>query len=37
MMLGAGIGSYLTLSSTGPQALEAIDAQQALFDNKFCE
>jgi phosphocarrier protein len=37
MMLGAGIGSDLTLSSTGPQALEAIDALQALVDNKFGE
>ena len=37
MMLGAGIGSELTLSSSGPQALDAIDALQALIDNKFGE
>jgi len=37
MMLGAGIGSDLTLSSTGPQALDAMDALQALVENKFGE
>lgn len=37
MMLGAGIGSELTLSSQGAQALEAIDALQTLIDNKFGE
>jgi len=37
MMLGAGIGSDLTLSSKGPQAQEAMDALQALVDNKFGE
>lgn len=37
MMLGAGIGSELTLSSQGNQAQEAIDALQALIDNKFGE
>lgn len=37
MMLGAGIGSDLTLTSQGVQALEAMDALQALVDNKFGE
>lgn len=37
MMLGAGIGSELTLSSQGRQAQEAMDALQSLIDSKFGE
>ncbi|MEQ1755356.1 MAG: HPr family phosphocarrier protein [Micropepsaceae bacterium] len=37
MMLGAGIGSELTLTSQGRQALEAMDALQSLINNKFGE
>ena len=37
MMLGAGIGSDLTLFAHGPQAQEAMDALQALVENKFGE
>lgn len=37
MMLGAGIGSELSLISRGAQALEAIDALQALVETKFGE
>jgi phosphocarrier protein len=37
MMLGAGIGSELGLSAEGPQAVEALDALQALIDARFGE
>ena len=37
MMLGAGIGSELSLSADGRQAVEALDALQALIDSKFGE
>lgn len=37
MMLGAGIGSELSLSAEGPQATEALDALQALIEGKFGE
>jgi phosphocarrier protein HPr len=37
MMLGAGIGSLITVSATGGQAKEAIDALDALVSSKFGE
>ena len=37
MMLGAGVGSELSLSADGRQAVEALDALQALIDSKFGE
>jgi phosphocarrier protein len=37
MMLGAGIGSSITISATGTQAREAIDALDALVSSKFGE
>jgi phosphocarrier protein HPr len=37
MMLGAGIGSSITVSATGPQAKEAIDALDVLVSGKFGE
>ena len=37
MMLGAGIGSSITVSATGPQAKEAVDALDALVSGKFGE
>ena len=37
MMLGAGIGSSVTVSATGPQAKEAVDALDALVSGKFGE
>jgi len=37
MMLGAGIGSSITVSATGPQAKEAVDALDALVSSKFGE
>ncbi|MGC9162511.1 MAG: HPr family phosphocarrier protein [Thiomonas sp.] len=37
MMLAAGIGSTVTLEAEGEQADAALDALQALFDDKFGE
>jgi phosphocarrier protein HPr len=37
MMLGAGIGSSITISATGAQAREAIEALDALVSSKFGE
>jgi phosphocarrier protein len=37
MMLGAGIGSSITVSATGPQAQEAVDALDALVSGRFGE
>jgi phosphocarrier protein len=37
LTLGAGIGSSITVSATGPHAREAIDAIAALVANKFGE
>ena len=37
LTLGAGIGSSITVSATGPQAREAIDAIAALVANRFGE
>jgi phosphocarrier protein HPr len=37
MMLGAGIGSSITVSATGPEAKQAIDALDALVSGKFGE
>jgi phosphocarrier protein len=37
MMLGAGIGSSITVSATGAQANEAIAALDALVSGKFGE
>lgn len=37
MMLAAGIGSTVTLDAEGEQAEAALDALQALFDDKFGE
>ena len=37
MMLGAGIGSQISISATGRQAQEAIDALEALVASKFGE
>jgi len=37
MMLGAGIGSSITVSATGAQAKEAIAALDALVSGKFGE
>lgn len=37
LTLGAGIGSTILVSATGPQAAEAIDAIAALVGNKFGE
>ena len=37
MMLGAGIGSEISISATGPQAEAALDALQALVAGKFGE
>jgi phosphocarrier protein HPr len=37
MMLGAGIGSSITVSATGAQASEAIAALDALVSGKFGE
>jgi phosphocarrier protein len=37
MMLGAGLGSELSLSAEGRQAAEALDALQSLIDSKFGE
>ncbi len=37
LTLGAGIGSTITVTATGPQALEALDAIEALISNRFGE
>lgn len=37
MMLGAGIGSQLSISAYGDQACEVLDALQALVESKFGE
>jgi len=37
LTLGAGIGSSIVVSATGPQAQQAIDALAALVANKFGE
>ena len=37
LTLGAGIGSTITVSATGPQAQEAIGAIAALIANRFGE
>ncbi len=37
LTLGAGQGSTITVAATGPQALEAIDALDALVANRFGE
>ena len=37
MMLAAGIGSTVTVDAEGDQADIALDAVQALFDDKFGE
>jgi phosphocarrier protein len=37
MMLGAGIGSEITITATGRQAVAALDALEALVANRFGE
>jgi phosphocarrier protein len=37
MMLGAGPGSEIVVSATGPQAAEALEALAALVANRFGE
>ena len=37
LTLGAGIGSTILVSATGPQAAEAIEAIAALVANRFGE
>ncbi|MGB9366787.1 MAG: HPr family phosphocarrier protein [Xanthobacteraceae bacterium] len=37
MMLGAGIGSSITVSATGAQAKEAVEALDALVASRFGE
>jgi phosphocarrier protein HPr len=37
MMLGAGIGSTITVTATGPQAAAAVDALDRLVSGKFGE
>jgi phosphocarrier protein HPr len=37
LTLGAGIGSTIVVSASGPQAREALDALAALVANKFGE
>jgi phosphocarrier protein len=37
MMLGAGIGSEISIAATGRQALPALDALEALVAAKFGE
>jgi phosphocarrier protein len=37
MMLGAGIGSSIMVSASGPQAKEALDALDALVSSRFGE
>ena len=37
LMLGAGVGSTVTISATGPQAAEALDTLVKLIADKFGE
>ena len=37
MMLAAGIGTSITVSATGPQAKEVVDALDALVSGRFGE
>ena len=37
LTLGAGLGSTVTISASGPQAQEVIDALAALIANRFGE
>ncbi|MFZ5619198.1 MAG: HPr family phosphocarrier protein [Pseudomonadota bacterium] len=37
LMLGAGVGSEVTISATGPQAAEAVDTLVRLIADKFGE
>jgi phosphocarrier protein HPr len=37
LMLGAGVGSTITVTALGPQALEALDALEALVAGRFQE
>lgn len=37
MMLGAGVGTEVELDAEGPQAIEALDAIEALIRAKFHE
>jgi phosphocarrier protein HPr len=37
LTLGAGIGSTITVTASGPQAQEALDALEALVANRFGE
>ena len=37
MMLGAGIGSSITISASGAQAKEAVEALAALVSSRFGE
>jgi phosphocarrier protein HPr len=37
LMLGAGPGTSITISATGPQAAEAIEALAALVSGRFTE
>jgi len=37
MMLAAGIGTSITVSATGPQAAEVMDALTALVSSRFGE
>ena len=37
LTLGAGIGSTITVCATGPQALEVLEALEALISNRFGE
>jgi phosphocarrier protein HPr len=37
MMLAAGIGTSITVSATGPEASQCIDALDALVSGKFGE
>jgi len=37
LMLGAGLGSTITVSALGAQAIEALDALETLVANRFDE
>ena len=37
LMLGAGLGSTITVTALGAQAIEALDALEALVANRFNE
>ena len=37
MMLAAGIGTSITVSASGPEAVQAIEALDALVSSKFGE